>query len=136
MTVTISDRRSNIPADFNDVIREVTPAAWLDNLLPSPQHVITDNYSPASPVYSSDHSLIEIDSDEEEGLRANLSPAPLDMPIVTPSIEIFDTDNSNSDLDFEGELEGKIILTDYCNTGKHPTRLHGVFVYPQDYHLH
>ena len=131
-----SDRRSNIRADINDVIREVTPAAWLDNPLPSSQHVVTDNYSPASPVYSPDHSLIEIDSDEEEGLRANLSPAPLDMPIVTPSSEIFDTDNSDLDLDFEGELEVKNILTDYCNTGKLPTRSHGVFVYPKDYHVH
>ena len=33
-----SDNRStNIPADKNDVIREVTPVAWLDNHLSSPQ---------------------------------------------------------------------------------------------------
>ena len=37
---------------------------------------------------------------------------------------------------FEGETEGKNILTEYLNTGKLPTRLHGVYLYPQDYHVH
>ena len=121
---------------MNELIRQVTPVAWLDNPLPSPQHVVTDNYSPASPACdpNPEHSLIQIDSDEEEGL--SMSPAQLDMPIVTSASEIFDTDNSDSDIDFEGELEGKNILTDYCNTGKLPTRLHSVFLYPQDYHVH
>ena len=35
--------------------------------------------------------------------RANLSPAPLEIPIVTPANDIFESDNSDSDLDFEGE---------------------------------
>ena len=60
-----------------------------------------------------------------------MSPAPLDIPIVTPASDIFDTDNSDSDLDFEGEVEGKNILTEYLNTGKLPTRLHGVYLYPK-----
>ena len=126
-----SDNRSNIPTDINDIIREVTPVAWLDNPLPRPQHVVTDNYSPTSPVYDPDHSPIQIDSDEEEGPRANMSHAPLDITIVTPASDIFDTNNSDSDLDFEGKDEGKNILTEYL-----PTRLHGVYLYPQDYHVH
>ena len=133
---TSNNRSTNIPADINDVIAEVTPVTWLDNPLPRHQHVVTDNYSPASPVYDPDHSPIQIDSDEEEGSRASMSPAPLDIPIVTPASDIFDTDNSDSDLDFEGEVEGKNILTEYLNTGKLPTRLHGVYLYPQDYHVH
>ena len=59
-------------------------------------------------MYDPDHSPIQIDSDEEEGSRASMSPAPLDIPIVTLASDIFDTDNSDSDLDFEGEDEGKI----------------------------
>ena len=127
-----NNRSTNIPADINDVNLEVTPVAWLDNPMPRPQHVVTDNYSPTSPVYDPDHSPIQIDSDddEEEESRASMSPAPLDIPIVTPASDIFDTDNSDSDLDFEGEVEGKNILTEYLNTGKLPTRLYGVYLYP------
>ena len=127
-----SNHSNNIPADIDEVIREVTPVAWLDNPLPRPQHVVTDNYSPTSSVYNPDHSPIQIDSDddEKEESRASMSPAPLDIPIVTPASDIFDTDNSDSDLDFEGETEGKNILTEYLNTGKLPTRLHGVYLYP------
>ena len=80
---------------------------------------MNDNYSPASPVYNPDHSPIQIDSEEEEvESRAGLSPAPLDIPKVTPANDIFESDNSDSDLDFEGETEGKNILTEYLNTGK------------------
>ena len=126
-----SNHSNNIPADIDEVIREVTPVAWLDNPLPRPQHVVTDNYSPTSPVYNPDHSPIQIDSDdEEEESRASMSPAPLDIPIVIAASDIFDTDNSDSDLDFEGETEGKNILIEYLNTGKLPTRLHGVYLYP------
>ena len=72
-----SNHSNNIPADIYEVIREVTPVAWLDNPLPRPQHVVTDNYSPTSPVYNPDHSPIQIDSDdEEEKSRASMSPAP------------------------------------------------------------
>ena len=100
---TSNNRSTNIPADINDIIAEVTPVAWLDNPLPRPQHVVTDNYSPTCPGYNPDHSPIQIDSDEEEEeSRASMSPAPLDIPIVTPANDIFDTDNSDSDLDFEG----------------------------------
>ena len=104
--------------------------------MPSPQHVVTDDYSPASPVYDpdSDHSLIQVESDEEEG--SDMSPAQLDVPIVTPASDIFDTVNPDSDLDFEGKAEGKNILTEFCNTGKLPTTLHCVFLYLQDYHVH
>ena len=78
---------NNIPASIDEVIREITHVAWLDNPLPRPQHVVNDNYSPASPVYSQ----IQIDSDEEEvESRASMSPAPLDIPIVTPANDIFD----------------------------------------------
>ena len=56
---------NNIPSDIDEVIREVTPVTWLDNPLPRPQHVVTDNYSPTSPVYNPDHSPIQIDSDDE-----------------------------------------------------------------------
>ena len=31
---TSNNRSTNIPADINDVIAEVTPVAWLDNPLP------------------------------------------------------------------------------------------------------
>ena len=55
----------------------------------------------------------------------------IDIPIVTPANDIFESDNSDSDLDFEGETEGKNILTEYLNTGKLPTRLHGVYLYPK-----
>ena len=116
-----SNHSNNIPADIDEVIREVTPVAWLDNPLPGPQHVVIDNYSPTSPVYNPDQSPIQIDSDEEEESRASMSPAPLDISIVTPANDIFDTDNSDSDLDFEGETEGKNILTEYFTTGKLPT---------------
>ena len=120
---------------MNELIRQVTPVAWLDNPLPSPQHVpIYDNYSPASPVYepNSDQSPIQIDDSE----GPSMSPAQLDVPIITPASEMFDTDNSDSDLDFEGELEAKNIISDFCNTGKLPTRLHGVYLHPQDYNVH
>ena len=123
-----SNHSNNIPGDIDDVIREVTPVAWLDNPLPRPQHVVTDNYSPTSPLYDPDHSPIQIDSDDEEESRSSISPAPLNIPIVTPASDIFDTDNSDSDLDFEGEAEGKNILTEYLNTGKLPTRLYGVYL--------
>ena len=63
-------------------------------------------------------------------MRRGMSPTPLDIPIVTPGSDIFDTDNSDSDLDFGGEVEGKNILTEYLSTGKLPTRLHGVYLYP------
>ena len=127
-----SNHSNNIPANIDEVIRAITPVAWFDNPLPRPQHVVDDNYSPASPVYSPDHSPIQIDSDEEEvESRASMPPAPLDIPIVTPANDIFESDNSDSDLDFEGETEGTNILTEYLNTGKLPTRLHGVYLYPQ-----
>ena len=114
---------NNIPADIDEVIREITPVAWLDNPLPRPQHVVNDNYSPTSPVYNPNHSPLQIDSDEEEEEpRASMSPVPLDIPIVTPASDIFESDNPDSDLDFEGETEGKNILTEYLNTGKLPTR--------------
>ena len=104
-----SNHRDNIPSSIDEVIRAITPVAWLDNPLPRPQHLVTDNYSPASPVYSPDHSPIQIDSDEEEvESRASMAPAPLDIPIVTPANDIFESDNSDSDLDFEGETDGKI----------------------------
>ena len=72
-----SNHSDNIPSNIDEVIRAITPVAWLDNPLPRPQHVVTDNYSPASPVYSPDHSPIQIDSDEE-GVesRASMAPAP------------------------------------------------------------
>ena len=99
-----SNHSNNIPASIDEVIRAITPVAWLDNPLPRPQHAVTDDYSPASPVYSPDHSPIQIDSDEEEvESRASMAPAPLDIPIVTPANDIFESDNSDSDLDFEGE---------------------------------
>ena len=99
-----SNHNDNIPASIDEVIRAINPVAWLDNPLPRPQHVVTDNYSPASPVYSPDHSPIQIDSDEEEvESRASMAPAPLEMPIVTPANDIFESDNSDSDLDFERE---------------------------------
>ena len=127
-----SNHSNNIPASIDEVIRAITPVAWLDNPLPRPQHAVTNNYSPASPVYSPDHSPIQIDSDEEEvESRASMAPAPPDIPIVTPGNGIFESDNSDSDLDFEGETEGKNILTEYLNTGKLPTRLHGVYLYPK-----
>ena len=97
---------------------------------------MTDNYSPTSPVYKPDHSPIQIASDEEEESRANMSPAPLEISVVTPARNIFVSDNSDSDIDFEWETEGKNILTEYLNTGKLPSRLHGVYLYPQDYHVH
>ena len=126
-----SNHSNNIPADIDEVIREITPVAWLDNPLPRPQHVVTDNYSPTSPVYNPDHSPIQIGSDEEEEeSRASMSPAPVEIPAVTPASDIFESDNSDSDLDFEGETEGKNILTEYLNTGKLPTRLHAVYLYP------
>ena len=132
-----SNHSNNIPANIDEVIRAITPVAWFDNHFPRPQHVVNDNYSPASLVYSPDHSPIQIDSDEEEvESRAIMLPAPLDIPIVTPANDIFESDNPDSDLDFEGETEGKNILTEYLNTGKLPTRLHGVYLYPQDYHVH
>ena len=59
-----------------------------------------------------------------------------DIPIVTPANDIFESDNSDSDLDFEGETDGKNILSDYLNTGKLPIRLYGVDIYPQSYHVH
>ena len=103
-----SNHSNNIPANIDEVIRAITSVAWFDNPLSRPQHVVNDNYSPASPVYSQDHRPIQIVSDEEEvESRANMSPAPLDIPIVTPANDIFESDNPDSDLDFEGETEGK-----------------------------
>ena len=73
-----SNHSDNIPASIDEVIRAITPVAWLDNPLPRPQHVVIDNHPPASPVYSPDHSPIQIDSDEEEvESRASMAPAPL-----------------------------------------------------------
>ena len=106
-----SNHSDNIPSRIDEVIRAITPVAWLDNPLPRPQHVVTDNYSPASPVYSSEP--IQIDSDEEVESRGSMAPAPLDIPIVTPANDIFSSDNSDSDIDFEGESDGKNILSDY-----------------------
>ena len=80
-----SNHSNNIPANIDEVIRAITPVAWLDNPLPRPQHVVNDNYSPASPVYSPDHSPIQIDIDKEVESRASMPPAPLDIPIVTPA---------------------------------------------------
>ena len=58
------------------------------------------------------------------------------FPIVTPANDIFESDNSDSDLDFEGETDGKNILSDYLTTGKLPIKMHGVDIYPQSYHVH
>ena len=74
-----------------------------------------------------------IDSDEEEPGR---SPAQLDIPIITPANEIFDSDNLDSDLDFQGEAEAKNIIGEFYNAGKLPARLHGVLLFPQDYNVH
>ena len=95
-----SNHSENIPSTIDEVIQSITPIAWLDNPLPRPQHVVTDNYSPASPVYSPEP--IQIDSDEEEESRVSISPTPLDVPIVTPASDIFASDFSDSDLEFEG----------------------------------
>ena len=54
----------------------------------------------------------------------------------TPSLTSIRPIESDSDLDFEGETEGKNILSDYLNTGKLPIRLYGVDLYPQSYHVH
>ena len=67
-----SNHSNNIPANIDEVIRVITPVAWLDNPLPRPQHAVTDNYSPASPVYNPDHSPFQIDSDEE-GVESSAS---------------------------------------------------------------
>ena len=130
-----SNHSDNIPSSIDEVIKSITPIAWLDNPLARPQHVVTDNYSPASPVYSPDP--IQIDSDEEEvESRVSMSPAPFDVPIVTPASDIFASDFSDSDLEFEGESDGKNILSDYLTTGKLPIKMHGVDIYPQSYHVH
>ena len=100
---------------------------------------MTDNYLLEHPCYSpGSQSSNPIDSDEEEvESRVSMAPAPLEIPIVTPANDdILESDNSDSDLDFEGETEGKNILSEYLNTGKLPTRLHGVYLYPQSYHVH
>ena len=77
----ISNHSNNIPASIDEVIRAITPVAWLDNSLPRPQHVVTDYFSPAPPVYSPDHSPIQIDSDEEEvESRISMAPAPPPAP--------------------------------------------------------
>ena len=55
-----SNHSENIPSTIDEVIKSITPIAWLDNPLPRPQHVVIDNYSPASPVYNPDHSPIQI----------------------------------------------------------------------------
>ena len=132
-----SNHSVNIPETIDEVIESITPIAWLDNPLPRPQHVVTDNYSPASPAYNPDNSEpIQIDSDEEEESRVSISPIPLDVPIVTPASDIFASDFSDSDLDFEGESDGKNILSDYLTTGKLPIKMHGVDIYPQSHHVH
>ena len=65
---------------------------------------MNDNYSPASLRYEPDNipnSPIQIHSDEEEHGR---TPAHnLDLPIITPAQDIFASDMSDSDLDFDGE---------------------------------
>ena len=43
-----SNHGDKIPSSIDKVIESITPIAWLDNPLPRPQHVVTDNYSPAS----------------------------------------------------------------------------------------
>ena len=52
------------------------------------------------------------------------------MSPVTPASDIFASDFSDSDLDFEGESDGKNILSDYLTTGKLPIKMHGVDIYP------
>ena len=44
-----SNHSDNIPANIDEVIRAITPVAWLDNPLPRTQYVVTDNYSPSIP---------------------------------------------------------------------------------------
>ena len=41
-----SNHSDNIPSSIDEVIKSITPIAWLDNPLPRPQHVVSDNYSP------------------------------------------------------------------------------------------
>ena len=67
------------------LLEQITPVAWLDNPLPRSHHIVTDNFSPTSPVYDPDHSPIQIDSDEA-GSRASMSPAPLDICHMLPTI--------------------------------------------------
>ena len=40
-----SNHSDNIPSSIDEVIRAITPVAWLDNPLPRPQHVVTDNFT-------------------------------------------------------------------------------------------
>ena len=103
-----SNHSNNIKANIDEVIREITPLAWLDNPLPRPQHVVTDNYSLTSPVYNPDHSPIQIDSDEEVESRASISPAPLDIPIVTPAMIFLNQTTLNQTLILRGRLKAKI----------------------------
>ena len=73
-----SNHSDNIPSSIDEVIESITPIAWLDNPLPRPQHVVSDNYTPASPVYSPEP--IQVDTDEEEESRVSISPAHLMSP--------------------------------------------------------
>ena len=42
--VVTTNNTNTLPVDMQELIRQVTPVAWLENPLPSPQHVlITDN---------------------------------------------------------------------------------------------
>ena len=103
-----SNHSNNIPANIDEVISVITPFAWFDNPLPRPQHVVNDNCSPASPVYSPNHSPIQIDSDEEVESRASMPPAPLDIPIVTQPMIFLNQTTLIQTLIFRGRLRAKI----------------------------
>ena len=53
-----SNHSNNIPASIDEVIRAITPVAWLDNPLPRPQHVvICSNF-----LLSMVHPVVSVDS--------------------------------------------------------------------------
>ena len=49
---------------------------------------------------------------------------------------MFDMLNSDSDSDLEGEAETKLLVGNLINRGKLPTKLHGIFVFPQPTNIH
>ena len=134
----------SLPGDIAELSSELltprgmslSPINIPNNLhVPSDYIPATPIYSPTSPDYSPSMSPITVESDSSD--TEEIIPATnTDEVISRKDCDMFDMSNSDSDSDLDGEAETKLLVGNLINRGKLPTKLHGVFVFPQPTNIH
>ena len=101
-----------------------------------------DNYTPAtriysltSPDYNPSQSPVHVvsDSEEEYGFTPSHNS---DGSITTRASDMFELQNTDSNQEIEGEAELIILVDDYINRAKIPTKMLGLYLFPQPSNLH